>query len=339
MADHYSTLQVTRDASPAVIHAAYRALARQHHPDHGGTDADMQLINEAYSVLNDPAKRRAYDHTLFIHRQEPPQKQEASRPRSRETSSSSAPPSGEAGQPSRGERVFLSGAAIRGRAINKPTFDNLLRWVGASDLTRDYGGVRGMFRCRDVIERMPPTQRFSAAAWVRYKTAMNAGSVTAAIAYCIGWSRIPDSWGRELTAALQRPQARAAGGGRSVPHWDAEAVRGDLLSLVAQLGAALQGPVSVTMSSEPIGAAYTGPARFTLTLTACPRQIRLQKIWLPTSHRGTDKGREVLAIIAALGTRHAIPRVCVEFRPGSEGFWAACGFQPDANESTWYRHC
>lgn len=68
--DHYRTLQVTRDAEPEVIERAYRALSQKHHPDHAasserrGATERMTLLNEAYAVLRDPAKRRAYDATL-----------------------------------------------------------------------------------------------------------------------------------------------------------------------------------------------------------------------------------------------------------------------------------
>lgn len=68
--DHYRTLQVTRDAEPAVIERAYKALSMNHHPDRvapAGRQAAtrrMQRINEAYHVLKDPARRRRYDATL-----------------------------------------------------------------------------------------------------------------------------------------------------------------------------------------------------------------------------------------------------------------------------------
>jgi molecular chaperone DnaJ len=61
----YETLEVSPQASPSVIRAAYRCLAQQHHPDkHLNSDAAVQrlaMINFAYSVLADPAKRRGYD--------------------------------------------------------------------------------------------------------------------------------------------------------------------------------------------------------------------------------------------------------------------------------------
>lgn len=61
---YYATLKVSRDAPPEVIQAAYKALARKHHPDTGGDSDSMREINKAFSVLKDPAKRKAYDRTL-----------------------------------------------------------------------------------------------------------------------------------------------------------------------------------------------------------------------------------------------------------------------------------
>ena len=68
--DHYRTLQVTRNADAEVIERAYKALSLKYHPDRAdnGDRAQatrrMQHINAAYTVLRDPAKRRAYDATL-----------------------------------------------------------------------------------------------------------------------------------------------------------------------------------------------------------------------------------------------------------------------------------
>jgi curved DNA-binding protein CbpA len=61
MNDLYEVLQVRRGAEPEVIRAAYRALARKHHPDFGGSPERMAAINEAWAVLGDPAQRAAYD--------------------------------------------------------------------------------------------------------------------------------------------------------------------------------------------------------------------------------------------------------------------------------------
>ena len=70
MRDHYKTLQVTRDAEPEVIERAYKARSRKYHPDrqpaseHAHATKKMQTINEAYAVLRDPRKRKAYDADL-----------------------------------------------------------------------------------------------------------------------------------------------------------------------------------------------------------------------------------------------------------------------------------
>jgi curved DNA-binding protein CbpA len=60
----YDTLQVSPRASPEVIRAAYRTLARAHHPDtsaDGHSAGRMRDINAAYDVLSDPERRAEYD--------------------------------------------------------------------------------------------------------------------------------------------------------------------------------------------------------------------------------------------------------------------------------------
>lgn len=61
MKDYYNILGVNRDATAIEITKAFRKLARANHPDRGGSTENFQLINEAYSVLKDPKKRRDYD--------------------------------------------------------------------------------------------------------------------------------------------------------------------------------------------------------------------------------------------------------------------------------------
>lgn len=63
---YYRILQVAPTASPEQIKQAYRALAKALHPDlNRGQDTTQafQTVNEAYSVLSDPAQRAAYDQT------------------------------------------------------------------------------------------------------------------------------------------------------------------------------------------------------------------------------------------------------------------------------------
>ncbi len=69
--DYYRILQVHPDAEPDVVQAAYRRLARKHHPDSGGEPARMQELNEAYAVLADAAQRHAYDRWYRLRRPGP----------------------------------------------------------------------------------------------------------------------------------------------------------------------------------------------------------------------------------------------------------------------------
>jgi curved DNA-binding protein len=65
--DYYETLGVARTATDAEIKAAFRKLARKHHPDmvaegaKAGAEERFKEINEAYEVLSDPEKRKRYD--------------------------------------------------------------------------------------------------------------------------------------------------------------------------------------------------------------------------------------------------------------------------------------
>jgi len=66
--DHYATLGLDRNCDVAQIRAAYRLLAKRHHPDVNPDSpeavARTRELNAAYEVLIDPARRRAYDSEL-----------------------------------------------------------------------------------------------------------------------------------------------------------------------------------------------------------------------------------------------------------------------------------
>jgi molecular chaperone DnaJ len=62
--DYYEVLGVAKDASADQVKKAYRKLAQQYHPDKGGgpeAEKKFKEINEAYQILSDPEKRKAYD--------------------------------------------------------------------------------------------------------------------------------------------------------------------------------------------------------------------------------------------------------------------------------------
>ena len=54
-------LGVDKDADKETIKKAYRKLAMKHHPDKGGDEDKFKNINEAYSILNDDAKRQQWE--------------------------------------------------------------------------------------------------------------------------------------------------------------------------------------------------------------------------------------------------------------------------------------
>ena len=62
--DYYKELGVPKDASKDDIKKAYRKLAMQYHPDKNKSSnakSKFQKISAAYSILNDPTKKAAYD--------------------------------------------------------------------------------------------------------------------------------------------------------------------------------------------------------------------------------------------------------------------------------------
>lgn len=62
---HYDALQLPRGASVDDVRAAFRRLAREHHPDRAGADGEaMVRVNQAYEVLSDPDRRARYDQQL-----------------------------------------------------------------------------------------------------------------------------------------------------------------------------------------------------------------------------------------------------------------------------------
>lgn len=66
--NHYATLGLDRRCSAEQIRDAYRAFAKQHHPDVNPNSpeavAQTQAINAAYEILRDPERRKNYDREL-----------------------------------------------------------------------------------------------------------------------------------------------------------------------------------------------------------------------------------------------------------------------------------
>lgn len=64
MQDHYAKLGVSPIATQDVIKAAYRKKAAQYHPDKNPSPdaaARFREVQEAYEVISDAERRKAYD--------------------------------------------------------------------------------------------------------------------------------------------------------------------------------------------------------------------------------------------------------------------------------------
>jgi DnaJ-class molecular chaperone len=62
--DHYAALGLASSATLADIKKAFRQQASLHHPDRNAAadaPARFRLVQEAYDVLSDPLRRKAYD--------------------------------------------------------------------------------------------------------------------------------------------------------------------------------------------------------------------------------------------------------------------------------------
>lgn len=77
---HYDVLGIPTGADPAEIRRAYVKLARRFHPDaHAGrspaerahAERRMRDVNEAWTTLSDPTRRRAYDEVITRARPDP----------------------------------------------------------------------------------------------------------------------------------------------------------------------------------------------------------------------------------------------------------------------------
>lgn len=66
--NHYDVLEVSPEASPEVIRAAYKSLMQRYHPDRNPGDAATAeratRVVQAYEVLSDAGRRAAYDLSL-----------------------------------------------------------------------------------------------------------------------------------------------------------------------------------------------------------------------------------------------------------------------------------
>jgi DnaJ-class molecular chaperone len=73
MKDFYAILEIAPTATPEVIKAAYRALAKRYHPDNGtqANESKFKEINAAHGVLINEETRANYDQQRRAAEQQP----------------------------------------------------------------------------------------------------------------------------------------------------------------------------------------------------------------------------------------------------------------------------
>lgn len=59
--DYYAVLGLKKGATADEIKKAYRKLAKEHHPDKGGSEDKFKEVSEAYDTLSDSDKKNNYD--------------------------------------------------------------------------------------------------------------------------------------------------------------------------------------------------------------------------------------------------------------------------------------
>ncbi|MBB5181109.1 curved DNA-binding protein CbpA [Planomicrobium koreense] len=67
--DYYTLLNILPKANEELIKRAYRIQSKAIHPDQGGDERHFILLTEAYEVLSNPAKRKAYDQEYAYYQQ------------------------------------------------------------------------------------------------------------------------------------------------------------------------------------------------------------------------------------------------------------------------------
>ncbi len=73
--DLYSVMEISSSATPEDIKVAYRQLAQRYHPDRNPGDDQAEerfkQLQQAYSILSDPSRRKAYDQLRHTMRPDP----------------------------------------------------------------------------------------------------------------------------------------------------------------------------------------------------------------------------------------------------------------------------
>ena len=124
MHTHYDNLKISRDAPPEVIRAAYKALSQKHHPDRNRDSSEshrvMTIINSAYEVLMDPAKRAQHDAWILAQEQAKAAASVNAARRARPASTAAGASTGPASRTGSAARQASRGASAPSEGMAKP---------------------------------------------------------------------------------------------------------------------------------------------------------------------------------------------------------------------------
>ena len=110
---YYEQFEISNNASPEMIHAAYKVLAKKFHPDLCGlpkeqAEAIMKEINAIYATLSDPEKRKRYDQYLKAEQEQQTETSNHSNYQPSEPQSTYQPPKPPQKKPLKSDKTFWS---------------------------------------------------------------------------------------------------------------------------------------------------------------------------------------------------------------------------------------
>ena len=153
---HYDNLHISRKADLAAIRLAYRSLCQKHHPDKNPEDREraesvIKIINKAYEVLSDPAKRRRHDQWIATEEAHAAIRTQNARPSTTRASQQGGYRSASAGWTAKSQNASAKSAQQSARCRKTSNAATRHGLYGMRDAdARSYGVLKAIVLCRKV---------------------------------------------------------------------------------------------------------------------------------------------------------------------------------------------